>query len=301
MSAERPDGFEEELVVRLGARAAVVGGSPPLAELRAAGRRRTRRRAALRGVAALVLLAAGAGALGQLGGGGRRSSEASSVGSPAGEAAPWWKAGPVDDCTAGPDGTLTPVRSPSLSPTGAPSGTPSSVGAPLSPGGYPGAADASSPSSPTSSGRSTPVDQRDWFPSDQGLYQAAREVADLAVGPYAEAYFGMCDDQAARILYVMRKPGSGLDAAVRERATVPDVRIEFRDAVGTRAELGLLAQQISQDGRAYWRPRGITTVQVVVGAYGLGVQVYVEQATESVRAEFAARYGPRVVVLDGNS
>ncbi|MET8623524.1 hypothetical protein ABZW30_07160, partial [Kitasatospora sp. NPDC004669] len=67
MSAEGE--FEEELAVRLGVRAAGVGGSPPLAELREAGRRRARRQRAVRGAAAVAVLAVGAGVLTQLGGG----------------------------------------------------------------------------------------------------------------------------------------------------------------------------------------------------------------------------------------
>lgn len=76
------DEFEEELSVRLGARAAGIGGSPPLAELREAGRRRARRRGVVRAVTAVAVLAVGAGALTQLGGGGNAASGAGPAATP---------------------------------------------------------------------------------------------------------------------------------------------------------------------------------------------------------------------------
>ncbi|MEU9080348.1 hypothetical protein ACFYUY_15925 [Kitasatospora sp. NPDC004745] len=138
------------------------------------------------------------------------------------------------------------------------------------------------------------------FPIDPDLFQAARAVAELAVGPYRDQYFGACSDQATHTLYVMRKPGSDFDRAARARVDATKVRLEFRDAVGTRAELSALAQRITEEGTGYWKDRGVEIVSTQVCNDGAGVRVDVARP-ESARADILARYGSRVaeVVLTG--
>lgn len=111
MSAE--DRFEEELVTRLGAHAAGIGGGPPLAELHEAGRRRLRRQAVLRGVTAVAVLAVGAGVLTQLGGGpGSDRTGPAGAGpgllSPSPSATMPGRAGVILACTNGPSTMRTP-------------------------------------------------------------------------------------------------------------------------------------------------------------------------------------------------
>lgn len=296
MSAERPDGFEEELVARLGARAGSVGGTPPLAALREAGRRRLRRRAAVRGVAAVTLLAAGTGVLGQVGqpGGGadgaRQPVGTPTAGSAAGSA-PWWSAGPVNGCSAGPSSLRTPGFYPPVRSSGTPaSGTsgPGGTGGPSALLAQPGMPGMPPP-------QVTPAEPRAWFPFDPDLYRASRDIADLAVGPYRDQYFGMCSDEAAHTLYVMRTFGAGdFERAVRERVSSAKVRIEFRDAAGSRVALDALAARIAADAPTYWKSRGVTVVGVAVCTDGAGVRVDVAQPADGVRAEFTDRYGPLV-------
>ncbi|MQS13744.1 hypothetical protein F7Q99_16075 [Streptomyces kaniharaensis] len=133
------------------------------------------------------------------------------------------------------------------------------------------------------------------FPRDPDLFQAARAVAELAVGRYRDQYFGACSDEATRTLYVMRKPGTDFDRVARERVFSPNVRLDFRDAVGTRAELSALAKRIADEGVTYWKDRGVAIVGTRVGNDGAGVRVDVAQPAENVRAEITARYGPQVV------
>ncbi|WP_395294628.1 hypothetical protein ACF9IK_14530 [Kitasatospora hibisci] len=129
MAVEETDGFEEELVVRLGEQAeAVSGAAAPLAELRRAGERRARRTVALRVAAGAAVLAVGVGGLTQLGGGGGGGAglaPAGAASSGPGATDPFGpEEGPVLACTQGP----TSLRTPGW---GGPSGAPSS-GAPSS-------------------------------------------------------------------------------------------------------------------------------------------------------------------------
>jgi hypothetical protein len=309
MAAERPDGFEEELVVRLGARAGSVGGSAPLAALREAGRRRGRRRTALRGTAAVLVLAAGVAVLSQLGGGGHGPE----LRPPAGEAGPgpglsaWNEAGPVLGC-AGPTSLRTPglhqhpTSPPSAPPTGRPSsgfptaGSPSS-GFPTSvlpSTGSPTAGPSSSgPSSsgPSSSGSPSPLSADQLSRLD--LARAGEAVDKVASAGYRDHYFGSCRDSATDTLYVMRVPGSGLDAAAAAAvAAWPSVKLRFSDAVASRDELQALASRIQGD-RAYWESEGVEVRFVSVGGDGAGVVVDTPQ-WESAEARIKARYGPLV-------
>ncbi|MFJ9692957.1 hypothetical protein [Kitasatospora sp. NPDC101183] len=283
MSAERPDGFEEELVVRLGARAASVGGSPPLAALRQAGRRRARRQNVVRGVAAVALLAAGVGALGQFGGkGGAPPTVTPTATAPT--TLPWWAAGPVNGCQGGPSSLRTPGWYPPMPPGREPPTSPL-VGQPNMPG--------MAPESVMASHSAT------WFPGDPALDQVARAAADLGTGLYRDQFFGMCYDSATRTLFVMRKEGAyAFDTALRERVFSGGVRFDFRNAADSRIALDALAARIAGEAETYWRPKGVTLVGVAVCADGAGVRVDVAQQAEAVRAEILARYGPLVVEVN---
>ncbi|MFI6152061.1 hypothetical protein ACIBCA_05165 [Kitasatospora sp. NPDC051170] len=280
MSAERPDGFEEQLAVRLGARAASVGGSPPLAALREAGRRRARRQNVVRGVASVALLAAGVGVLGQIGG---RGGEPPPTATPT-ATAPWWSAGPVNGCQGGPSSMRTPGWYPPTDPRTVPSDAPL-LGQERMPGMAPQRLMTVSPTGK-------------WLPFDEAVSRAGAAVAELGVGPYRDQFFGMCVGGDARpgTLYVMRTPGAAdFERAVRERVGSSEVGIEFRDAAASRVALDALAARIAGEAETYWKPRNVTLVGVAVCADGAGVRVDVAQQAEAVRAEILARYGPLVV------
>ncbi|MER7581608.1 hypothetical protein [Kitasatospora sp. NPDC097691] len=328
MAAERPDGFEEELVVRLGARAGSVSGSPPPAGLREAGRRRRRRQTALRGAAAVVVLAAGVGALTQLGGAGGGGDVEHRL--PAGGASPtpglsaWNEVGVVLGCN-GPTSLRTPGwhEHPTLPPAGvsssgipfsgtsssgiplsgtSSSGIPlsgvSSSGIPLSgtsSSGIPlsGVSSSGIPSSrPSSSGSPSPLSSEQLSRLD--LARAGVAVDKLANAGYRDHYFGSCQDAQTNTLYVMRVPGSALDAAATAAvADWPSVRLRFADAVASRDEQKALVARIEAD-RAYWQSEGVEIQFVVPGGDGAGVVVDTPQ-WESAAARIKARYGALVV------
>ncbi|MGW2253577.1 hypothetical protein ACWCXH_25775 [Kitasatospora sp. NPDC001660] len=319
MSAE--DRFEEELVVRLGARAEAVVGSPPLAELRAAGRRRVRRQGVVRGVTAVAVLAVGAGVLTQLGGGGTSSGQGvggGPAGVPTGGAgaspsAGWnsLKGRMVFGCHAGPSSLRTPGmhEHPTGVPTGplsfTPSFTPSSVlpssslptsslpSSSLPTGGRVMAPPPTGWFTPTPSGSPSPLSSAELRQLD--LARASEAVDKVGRENYADHYFGVCRDPESDTLYVMRVPGGGdLDAAVaRVLVDWPAVKLQPTDAVGSFDELRELADRIDAD-RAYWQAKGVQLQFVQVANDGAGVVVDTPQ-WESAQAEIKAKYGPKVV------
>ncbi|MEU8514333.1 hypothetical protein AB0C76_22480 [Kitasatospora sp. NPDC048722] len=303
MSAE--DGFEEELARRLGLRAAAVGGSPPLAALKAAGRRRARQQGAVRGVTAVAVLAVGAGALTQLGGGGTSSGEGVGVGggpagAPAGGAASpsagrTWVRGQemIFGCNAGPSSLRTPgmhfhptAPPPSFTPSSVvpSSGRPVSSGPPVPPPTIRFTPTASGSPSPLSSAQSVQID----------LVRAAEAVDRMASDGYRDHYFGVCHDPQSAVLYVMRVPGSGdLDAAVaRVLADWPAVKLRFTDAAGSLDEQRRLADRINSD-RGYWQDKGVQLAAQVAND-GSGLVVDTPQ-WESAGPEIKAKYGSLVV------
>ncbi|MFD8788032.1 hypothetical protein [Kitasatospora sp. NPDC059599] len=336
MAAERPeqpDGFEEELAVRLGTRAGSVAGSAPLAALRDAGRRRARWLTVLRGTAAVVVLAAGVGMLSRLGDGGGPGGVEHRP--PAGAASPtpgvsaWNEVGPVVACE-GPTSLRTPgwhdrsvspssglsssgLSSSGLSSSGGPTGGRSSSGfpsggSPSSGGPSTGFPSGGSPSGggpsggvpstgfpaarPTSSGPSSPLSSAQLIRLD--LARAGEAVDRVANTGYRDHYFGSCRDAETGTLYVMRVPGSALDAAAAGAAADwPSVKLQFTDAAASRDEQEVLVGRIDGD-RAYWHSEGVEIGSVAVGGDGAGVVVGTPQ-WESAGARIKARYGPLVV------
>ncbi|MFG2843168.1 hypothetical protein ACGF12_08325 [Kitasatospora sp. NPDC048296] len=304
MSAE--DGFEQELVVRLGARAAEVGGSPPLAELREAGRRRAGRQGVVRGVTAVAVLAVCAGVLTQLGGGG--SGVGGAVGA-AGTGLPSASAtrgsgrdevSPLFACTKGPTSLRTPGLHfhPSLPSSGFPSsGVPSSgfpsSGVPSS--GLPssGLPSSGAPSSgPASSGSPSALSSAQLQRLD--LERTAEAVGRMATTSYRDHYFGLCYEDDTSTVHVMRVPGSNLDTAVaRMMADRPALKVRFVDAVASLDDQKALAARVDGD-RAYWRSKGVEIQFVAVANDGAGLVVDTPQWA-SAGAEIKARYGPLVV------
>ncbi|MFJ8476949.1 hypothetical protein [Kitasatospora sp. NPDC094011] len=321
MSAEAA--FEEELAGRLAERAVWVGGSVPLAELHEAGRRRARRLRAVQGVAAVAVLAVGVGVLTQLGGGSGDSRTG-----PAGAGVNLVSPTPgatrpvavILTCADGPTNWRTlglhqhgkQVLSDSPSPggltlSGAPSsGAPSSgvpsSGFPSSGGpsfggpssGGPSSGDPSSddPSSwPTLSGSSSPLSYATTAQSD--LERAGQAIEYMAMASYRDHYFGTCHDTSTNTLYLMRVPGSGLDAAAASMVTDwPGVKLQFAVAAGSRDELSAFGARIRAD-REDWQAKGVEIEAVTVAIDGAGVVVDTPQ-WQTAAAQIVATYGPRV-------
>ncbi|WP_405005917.1 hypothetical protein OHV13_18595 [Kitasatospora purpeofusca] len=262
--------FEDELVVRLGARAQGVGGSPPLAELRAAGRRRARRGTALRVAAGAAVLAVGVGALTQLGTGGGGGlpgpsgdgeSESASVNSL------------YEVCPFGP-GSLrlyTWEQQHSLAPTPPRTNT------------YPPELVSPRP------GMTSSMEQ-----ANRNTRAVADAIRRFGAQRYPDHWFGACADQVTRTVYVMRAPGSDLDTVLPQSVPHAGVGIEFVKVVGSRRFFETLVARIEVEDAAYWAQRGVTISGVRISEDGAGVVVETEQAT-AARADIVARYGDLVI------
>ncbi|MER7844248.1 hypothetical protein ABTZ03_09925 [Kitasatospora sp. NPDC096077] len=306
MSAEAA--FEEELAGRLAERAVWVGGSAPLAELHAAGRRRARRLRAVRGVAAVAVLAVGVGVLTQLGGGsgdsrtGPAGAGMSLVSPTPGATSP---VAVILRCANGPTDWRTPglhqhgkqVLSDSPSPGGLTSSGAPSSGVPSS--GFPssGAPSSGGPSSDdpsswlTLSGSPSPLSYATTPQSD--LERAGQAIEYMAMAKYRDHYFGTCRDTSTNTLYLMRVPGSGLDAAAASMVTDwPGVKLQFAVAAGSRDELSAFGARIRAD-RADWLAKGVEIEAVTVAIDGTGVVVDTPQ-WQTAAEQIVATYGPRV-------
>ncbi|MFJ8626927.1 hypothetical protein ACIRD3_29380 [Kitasatospora sp. NPDC093550] len=313
MAAERPDGFEEELVVRLGARARAVAGSPPLAALREAGRRRARSRLVARSVAGAAVLALGVGALAGWGGGTsgavRGSAQVVGGGSlspspgtgtrpPAPGTSPGSvtsssaadTAGPLLVCPTGPASLRLPTweqvasattssRPPSGPPSGLPSGPPS---------GPPPVSSTTPPHPPSAvTGTSGGPDGRD-------PVTVAADIRRLGAEKYPDHYFGVCEGLLDDRVYVMRVPGSDLDAVVLGAVSHSGVTITFVDVPGSRRHYLALARRITVEDGGYWAERGVSIAGVTVSEDGAGVLVHTPQYA-TAKADVLARYGPEVI------
>ncbi|MFH9350592.1 hypothetical protein [Kitasatospora sp. NPDC017646] len=297
MNAE--DGFEEELSVRLGARAAGIGGSPPLAELREAGRRRARRQGAVRAVTAVAVLAVGAGALTQLGGGGSPGSATGPaalrtvVAPSAGAGTPGSRGADADGlvktvlgCQSGPTSLRTPGG-------GGATGAPYSSSRVPSSGGPSTGLTPPAGSAPRTTGAPSSLSPEQ--SSQAELARAGEAVEKLAREHYADDYFATCRDASTRTLYVMRVHGTGLDAAVTHLvAEWPGVKLEFRDAAAGYPRQLALAEQIRSEAGDWAATYGVHIRSVQIANDGAGLIVGTPQA-ESARKELLAQYGGLVV------
>ncbi|MER7772631.1 hypothetical protein [Kitasatospora sp. NPDC096140] len=311
MAAEHPDGFEEELVVRLGARAGSVAGSPPLPQLREAGRRRARSRLVVRSVAGAAVFALGVGALAQWGGsttgavrgsaqvvGGGSLSPSPGTGSrpPVPQASPGSPSssapdtgGPLLLCQGGPASLRLPTWD-QVTASGTTSSRPPSSGPSGLPSGPPPVSSTTTPPYVPSAGASTSggPDALDLDP-----IRVAADIRRVGADKYPDHWFGVCET-LDRQVYVMRVPGSDLDAVVSAAVSHHGVTINFVDVPGSRRHYLALARRITVDDGGYWAARGVTVSGVTISEDGTGVLVHTPQFA-AVRADVMARYGSEVI------
>lgn len=133
---------------------------------------------------------------------------------------------------------------------------------------------------------------------DAALSGAADEVHGIVRSRYEDWYAGTVLDHRRGVLTVYRRPGSGLDEAVRSR--VSGVELVFKDAAMSERAMLALVRRIMADA-GYWRDRGI----LVTGAGPLADGSAVAVTTRAGAAEEAVRlsqhYGSRVVVERGSA
>ncbi|GHF85007.1 hypothetical protein GCM10018790_73260 [Kitasatospora xanthocidica] len=251
------DGFEEELAVRLGARAARVGAGAPVAELRVAGRRRLRRTVAVRGAAAVAVLALGAGVLTQLGGGG--SAALGPAAAPSRTPSPTPSDGRLVQRGAENDILVTRVLS--------------------CPGG--------SFASAVPIGLETPQPE---------LSAAGQTVEHIVRDGYDDHYFSTCRDTETNTLIVRRNPGpTGLDAAVAQAlAPWPAVKVKFVDTPSYPSLL-TLAREIRAEAGDWSATYKVKIVNVEIAVDGTGVIIHTPQA-ETAREQLIKQYGHLVSV-----
>ncbi|WP_416874454.1 hypothetical protein [Kitasatospora sp. SC0581] len=183
--------------------------------------------------------------------------------------------------------TLPPGHSSSDVPsTGTPfSGLPSSSGSPSS---LP-----TDSASGSGSGSGSPSSLSSEDPAEARVTRAGESIEALAMTDYPDHYFGTCRDRNTGTLYVMRVPGSGLDAAVTARAADwPTVKVRFADAAGSREQLMTVLNRIRADTEE-WRARGVVIDGLTLAIDGTGVVVDTPQ-WQSAEADIKAKYGALV-------
>ncbi|MFJ9949307.1 hypothetical protein [Kitasatospora sp. NPDC091207] len=270
--------FEEELVVRLGARVRGVGGSPPLADLRAAGRRRARRGLALRAVvvaavlavgAGAAVLAVGAGALTQLGAGGGAGSSGPARG---GESPSDDLGGLYGGCRSGP----AALRMPSWEQLHGLAPTPTHPAAP-----------SWTPPRPEASASLDQVARH--------TREVANAIRSFGAREYPEYWFGACTDVTTDVVYVMVASGSDIDKVLPEAVPHTGVTVQFVYVGGSRKYYQALAERITSEDAAYWAQRGVKISEIRISEDGTGL-IFVTQQAAAAKADILARYGAKLVI-----
>ncbi|GLW52028.1 hypothetical protein [Kitasatospora phosalacinea] len=129
------------------------------------------------------------------------------------------------------------------------------------------------------------------------LSRAAEEVDRLVRERFTAWYAGTVLDQGSGTVTVYRKPGSGLDAAVRARAT--GVVLVLRPAALSREEMLALVRRIIGDA-PYWREQGIAVTGGGPLEDGSGVSVMTPTGAPDEAARLTGHYGSKVVVERGS-
>ncbi|MFJ9443771.1 hypothetical protein ACIRRH_18125 [Kitasatospora sp. NPDC101235] len=125
------------------------------------------------------------------------------------------------------------------------------------------------------------------------MERAGQAIEYLGMADYPDHYFGTCRDRSTNTLYVMRVPGTGLDAAVtRMAADWPTVKVQFADAAGSRGQLMTFLNRIRADTEE-WQAKGVVIEGLTLAIDGTGVVVDTPQ-WQSAEAEIKAKYGPLV-------
>jgi hypothetical protein len=123
--------------------------------------------------------------------------------------------------------------------------------------------------------------------NDPALSRAAEVVQPLLESRFESTYAGLEIRNEVPMVVVHRKPDPELDAAVRKAA--PDVRIEFRDARYTRAEMAEHVQRVMDDTE-YWQGRGVKIVFAGPDVDGSGVKVGSTNAPGDFARQLEERY-----------
>ncbi|MFJ6619320.1 hypothetical protein ACIQOW_17280 [Kitasatospora sp. NPDC091335] len=115
----------------------------------------------------------------------------------------------------------------------------------------------------------------------------------MAMTNYPDHYSGVCVSARTNTVYVMRVPGSDLDANVTRMATGwPLLKVTFADVQASENQLRALVDRIKAD-TTEWQAKGVAINGLTIAPNGAGVVVETPQ-WQTAEADIKARYGPLV-------
>lgn len=116
---------------------------------------------------------------------------------------------------------------------------------------------------------------------------AAADTIQTRTAKGSTTFAGLVLDPRGRTITVYRRPDPTLDARIR--AATPGVRIVFRDAAYSLAQMTALIRRITAD-QGYWRTRGVHINGAAPQADGSAVTVLVADNPDAVRRQLTGHY-----------
>lgn len=132
--------------------------------------------------------------------------------------------------------------------------------------------------------------------NDSVLDEAAQRVQPILDQTFPETFAGLVLDHGGHAMIIYRRPDSALDERIRRE--LPGVRIVFRDAQYSRADMQRFIQQLQADD-ARWRQRGIHLNGAAPNPDGTGVEVFTSDSDVRVQRELASYY-PQMTIKASN-
>ncbi|NGY66289.1 hypothetical protein G7043_46125 [Lentzea sp. NEAU-D13] len=135
-----------------------------------------------------------------------------------------------------------------------------------------------------------PPDTTSYAPgyNNEDLQRAANALKPVVEGEFAKIYSSLAVRNNVPMLIIHRKPDARFEAEVRKIA--PDVRIDFRDARYSYAELIEYQKKVIQDDFEYWKGRGVRLSSVGHHNDGSGLRVGVTNLPENFVKQLEERY-----------
>jgi hypothetical protein len=124
--------------------------------------------------------------------------------------------------------------------------------------------------------------------NNEDLQRAANALKPVVEGEFATIYSRMAVRNNVPMLIIYRKPDARFEAEVRKVA--PNVRIDFRDARYSYAELREYQKKVIEDDRGYWQGRGVQLASVGLNSDGSGLRVGVTNPPENFAKQLEERY-----------
>ncbi len=123
--------------------------------------------------------------------------------------------------------------------------------------------------------------------NDPALKAAAQVVEPELRKSFAGSFAGLVLDHGNHVMTVYRRPDAALDARVR--ALVPQVKVVFRDARYSLAQMQQVVDQLLAD-ESYWRSQGIMINGAGPEPDGSGVVVFTPKGWAREQQELSQHY-----------